>query len=709
MNRWLALLLGFMMTTTFAEPLTPPQAARIPHKLQAHGDNRVDEYFWLNKRDNPEVIRYLNAENAYLEATLKHTETLQKTLYQEMKARIKEDDSSAPYRHGNYYYYTRFEKNKEYPIYCRKKGSLDAAEEILLDANQLAKGHSYFQVGGLELSPNHQMLAYAVDTQGRRIYTIHFKDLTTGKTLTDRITEVTPDMAWANDNQTLFYVKQNPKTLRSERLLRHALGSSQETSVYFEPDETFSLHIERSISDKYLLLGINSTLTTEYRYLNAHTPTGDWQVLQPRERGHEYYVSHADDQFFILSNQNARNFRVMVTKDNKPSKENWQEFVPHREDTLIESIEIFRNFFVLQERNQGLTRLRVSDRKSNASHFIDFGEATYSAQLGFNPEYDTNELRYEYDSLTTPSSTYDYGMANKQKILRKQKEILGGFNAKHYHAERLFATAEDGTQIPISLVYRKDIPKSATRPLLLYAYGSYGHSMDANFNPQRLSLLDRGFSFAIAHIRGGSEMGRSWYEDGKLLKKKNTFTDYIACASHLIKHGYTSPKHLYAYGGSAGGLLMGAIVNMRPDLFHGVIAAVPFVDVITTMLDSSIPLTTGEYDEWGNPNNKTYYDYMLSYSPYDQVRKQAYPHMLVTTGLHDSQVQYWEPAKWVAKLRTLKTDNHMLLLKTNMEAGHGGASGRFHRLKEIALDYAFLLDLEGRMNAQSVTQEKASP
>ncbi len=693
----LLLACSLAIAQTDGAKIKPPKAELKPTKLEKHGDVRVDNYYWLKERENPKVVDYLKAENEYTEAVMAHTKTLQDSLFEEIKGRIKQDDASVPYKLDDYYYYTRFEEGGEYPIYCRKKGSLEAAEEIMLDVNVMAKGHDFFAVRGNIVSREQNLLAFAADTVGRRIYTIQFKNLNTGEMLPDEIPAVTGNMAWANDNKTLFYAKQDPTTLRSFQIYRHTLGTapSQDKLVYEEKDETFSCYVWRTKSKRYIMIGSVQTLSSEHRYLDADNPTGEFKVLLPREKDHEYDVDHFRDHFYIRTNFHAKNFRLMKTPAVKTGKENWQEVIPHRDEVFLSSFEIFKDHLVLSERENGLTQLRIVAWNGKDDHYLDFGEPAYFAYISTNPDFNTTTLRYGYTSMTTPNSVYDYDMTKRQKKLLKQDEVLRGFRSDHYTTERLYATARDGAKIPISIVYRRGIKKDGDNPLLLYGYGSYGASRDATFSAARLSLLDRGFVYAIAHIRGGQELGRQWYEDGKLLKKKNTFTDFIDCGKYLVQEKYTNPNKLFCQGGSAGGLLIGAVVNMAPDLFHGAIAAVPFVDVVTTMLDESIPLTTGEYDEWGNPNEKEYYDYILSYSPYDNVEAKAYPHLLVTTGLHDSQVQYWEPAKWVAKLRTLKTDNHRLLLKTNMEAGHGGASGRYQRYRETALEYAFLLDLAG--------------
>ena len=675
--------------------VSAPLASAKPEILEKHGYTRIDPYYWLNERDNPEVIDYLKAENDYTDALMADRKQMEDELFEEIKGRIKQADLSVPYKLDDYYYYTRFEEGKEYPIFCRKKKSLEAVEHVMLDANVLAQGHEYFAVGGMAISFEQNILAYAYDTQGRRTYTIRCKDLCTGELLLDTISGVTGNMTWANDNRTLFYAKQDPVTLRSYQIWRHILGldSSYDSLVYEEEDETFNAAVFKTKSKQYIMIASQQTVSSEYRYLDAHKPTGDFKVLLTRARDHEYDVDHYEDSFYIRTNWGAKNFRLMKMPVTHSGKDHWKEVIPHRDDVLLESFELFRDYLVLEERKQGLMNIRILPWSCQGDHYLDFGEPTYSAGFGENHDFNTPMLRYVYTSMTTPNSVYDYNMDTREKILMKQEEVLGGFSRDLYCTERVWATAYGDVKVPISLVYKKGCEKNGDNPFLLYGYGSYGATMDANFSSPRLSLLDRGFIFAIAHIRGGEELGRQWYESGKLLHKKNTFTDFIACAEYLIAQGYTKPEKLFAMGGSAGGLLMGAVVNMRPDLFQGVVAQVPFVDVITTMLDHSIPLTTGEYDEWGDPNKKSYYDYIASYSPYDNVEAKGYPHILVTTGLHDSQVQYWEPVKWVAKLRTMKTNHNRLLLKINMDAGHGGASGRFRRFRELAFIYTFLLDL----------------
>lgn len=680
--------------------IKPPVAKVVPTVLEEHGNKRVDNYFWMNQREDQDVVDYLNAENDYYQKMTAHTKELQTDLFTEMKSRIKEDDSSVPYFYNDYWYISRYETGKDYPIYTRKKGSMDAPEEILFDCNLMAEGQSYFQLGGVNVSPDNKYAAFAVDNVSRRIYTVQIKNLETGEILSDKIEGVTGGTAWANDNKTLFYTAKDANTLRSDKIYKHKLGTSQKEDVliFHEKDDTFNTYIYTEVSKNYLIIGSSSTLTSEYQILDANTPDGKFKVFQPRTRGLEYSIDYYDEKFYIVTNKDkATNFKLMTTPANATTKENWKELIPHREDVLLEGIDLFKNFLVISERDnkKGLNLIRIKAWEGE-EYFLPFESDTYTAYTTTNVDFNTDKLRYGYQSMKTPASIIEFDMKTKAKKVLKEQEVLGGkFNKENYVEERVWAKATDGTLVPISMVYKKGIKKDGSNPLLLYAYGSYGASMDPYFSSTRLSLLDRGFVYAIAHIRGGEELGRPWYEDGKLLKKKNTFTDFIDCSKYLIAEKYTSSKHLYAMGGSAGGLLMGVIVNMAPELYNGVVAQVPFVDVVSTMMDDTIPLTTGEYDEWGNPNDKEYYDYILSYSPYDNVKAQAYPNMYVSTGFHDSQVQYWEPAKWVAKLRALKTDDNVLYLDTNMDAGHGGASGRFEALKEVAKEYAFLLDLEG--------------
>jgi oligopeptidase B len=678
----------------------PPLAAQKPKDLTEHGHTRQDPWYWLNERENPEVIAYLNAENAYKDAVMADLKDVQEELFQEIKGRIKEKDESVPQLDNGYWYYYRFVEGGEYPIHCRKAKTLDAPEEIMLDVNVLAKDFDYYNAAGLDVSTDNKILAYAEDTLSRRIYTIVFKDLATGQMLTDRIPNTDGSFVWANDNKTIFYGVKD-ETLRVVEIRKHRLGTdpAKDPVVYHENDATFDLGIGKTKSKKYLLISATQTVSNEYRYLDANTPDGQWTVFQPRERNLEYSVDHGD-KWYVRTNMGATNFRLMSAAEGKTGKANWQEVIAHRPDIFLEGFTLFKSHLVLEERIKGIVNIRVKSWDGKQDYLVDFGEDSYVAYAANNPSFDSPTVRLGYTSMTTPSSVIDLTLATKEQKLMKQQEVLGGFDKNNYATERVYATAKDGTKVPISIVYKKGFKKDGTQPLLLYAYGSYGSSTDPYFSAARLSLLDRGFAYAIAHIRGGQEMGRQWYDDGKLLKKMNTFTDFVDCGDYLVAQKYTSKDNLFAMGGSAGGLLMGAVVNLRPDLFKGVVAAVPFVDVVTTMLDETIPLTTFEWDEWGNPKNKEYYDYMLSYSPYDQVKAQDYPAMLVTTGLHDSQVQYFEPAKWVAKLRTMKTDKNPLLLHTNMDAGHGGQSGRFRAFKEVAMEYAFMLDLAGKVKVK---------
>lgn len=678
--------------------INPPQAPKIPEKLEAQNDVRIDNYYWLNDPENPKVIDYLKAENEYYEKMTAHTKKFKEDLFEEMKARIKEDDESVPYKLNGYFYLTRFEKGQDYPIYVRKKGSLEAEEEILFNVNDMAKGHSFYNLAGINVSEDNKLVSFGVDTLSRRKYDIFIKNLETGEIYPEIIPVTTGSATWGSDNKTLFYTRKDENTLRADRIYRHTLGTdpNNDELVYSEDDDTFGTYVYKSKSRKFIIIGSYSTLTSEFRILPSENPTGDFRIFQPRVRGLEYNISHYGGNWYILTNKDkALNFKLMKTPIGKTTQENWVDMIPHRADVLIEDIDIFKDYLVVSERNNGLTQIRIKRWDDKEDYYLPFENETYTAFTTQNPEFETKILRYGYNSLNTPASVIDFNMETKEKTVLKETEVLGGkFDKDNYDTERLWATASDGEQIPISIIYRKGIKKDGSNPLLIYGYGSYGATIDPYFSTVRLSLLDRGFIFAIAHIRGGEYRGRRWYEDGKLLKKKNTFTDFIAASKYLVDEGYTSPEHLYASGGSAGGLLMGAIINLEPNLYKGVIASVPFVDVLTTMLDESIPLTTGEYDEWGNPNEKEYYDYIKSYSPYDNVERKSYPNLLVTTGLHDSQVQYYEPAKWVAKLRELKTDKNLLFLQTNMDTGHGGASGRFEALKEVAMDYAFLLDLE---------------
>lgn len=700
-------------TTMDYKHIQPPTANKNPTELEKHGDLRIDNYFWMRLSDEQKlapvkdeqtekVINYLEAENGYYDTVTSNIKDFQESLFQEMKGRIKEDDASVPYKSNGYYYITRYETGKQYPIYSRKKETLEAEEDILFDVNEMAKDFDYYQLGGLNVSPDNKLAVFATDTISRRQYFLRVKNLETGEIYSDIIENTTGGSVWANDNKTIFYTKKDPTTLRSEKIYRHVLGTptSEDVAVFHEKDETFGTYVTKSKSKKYIIIGSYSTTTTEAQFLDADNPTGEFKILQPRERDLEYNVSHYGDSFYILTNKDeATNFKLMKTPIDKTSKENWVDVIPHRKETLLEDFSIFKDYLVLEERNEGLSKIRIKSWDAATDYYLPFNEETYSANVYANPDFNTNVIRYSYNSFTTPNSVIDFNMKEKTKEIKKEQEVLGGkFNKENYVSKRVWVTARDGKKVAISLVYHKDTKLTKDTPLLQYAYGSYGYTIPDTFSTTRLSLLDRGFVYALAHIRGSQYLGREWYEDGKMLNKKNTFTDFIDCSKFLIENNYTSAAHLYAMGGSAGGLLMGAIVNMNPELYNGIIAAVPFVDVISTMLDDSIPLTTGEYDEWGNPNDKKYYDYIKSYSPYDQVTAKEYPNMLVTTGFHDSQVQYWEPAKWVAKLRELKTDDNLLLLHTNMEAGHGGASGRFNALKETAKDYSFFLALENRLN-----------
>lgn len=676
-----------------------PIAKKIPKELTIHNDVRIDNYYWLNDNNNPDVIEYLNAENAYTKQIMLHTEDFQKQLFEEMKGRIKEDDTTVPYKLNGYWYITRYEKGKDYPIYIRKKESLEADEEILFDCNEMAKGFAYFNLGSISVSPDNTLASFSTDTVSRRQYTIQVKNLVTGEIYPDKIKNTTGSSTWANDNKTLFYTKKDRVTLRSHKIFKHKLhsDSKDDTLVFHEKDETFNTFVYKSKSKKYVIIGSTSTLTTEYRILNADTPDEKFKIFQKRIRELDYSIAHYNNLFYVIANSDgATNFKLLKVDENATQKEYWEEVMPHRDHVLIEDIEIFKDYLVVNERENGLNNLRIISWNGKEDYYLPFESETFTSYISNNPDFDSEFLRYGYNSLTSPSSIIDYNFYTKESILKKEQEVLGGdFNKSDYESKRIWAEARDGVKIPISLVYKKGIELNGENPLLLYAYGSYGSTIDPSFSSIRLSLLKRGFIYAIAHVRGGEYLGRQWYESGKLLSKLNTFYDFVDCSKHLINENYTSNKHLYAYGGSAGGLLVGAVVNLNPELYNGALAAVPFVDVVTTMLDDTIPLTTGEYDEWGNPNDYEYYKYMKSYSPYDNVVPKNYPNMLVTTGLHDSQVQYWEPAKWVAKLRELKKDSNTLLLHIDMDSGHGGASGRFESLKEVALEYAFLLDLEG--------------
>lgn len=678
-----------------------PKAKKTEKTLEIHGHKRTDHYFWLNERDAPEVLQYLEAENAYADSVMKDTEGLQQELFEEMKARYKKDDESLPYFFNGYWYIVRYEDGLEHPIFTRRKATLERPEEIILDVNKRAEGHEFFEIGSVAVSPDNKLASFSEDNLGRRIYTIGFKNLETGEILVDRIANTTGKAVWANDNRHIYYIRKD-KNLRAFQVYLHELGtdSSQDVLVYHEKDDAFDVNVFKTKSLEYIFIASSSSISDEHRFIPAGDVLAEWQVIQPREDGLEYSVEHYGDKFYIITNaDDATNFKIVKTKVAQPQKEYWVDVIPHRTDVLLEGFEIFRDYLVLEERKEGLLQLKIINNQTQESRFIPFSDPTYTAYIGLNLDFNTEVLRYGYTSLTTPGSTLEYNMKTGAATVVKQQEVLGGkFEKDHYVSERVWAPSRDGkSRIPISLVYHKDTPKSADTPLLLYGYGSYGHTVDAGFSNVRLSLLDRGFIYAIAHIRGGEYLGRDWYEEGKMLQKKNTFLDFIDAAKYLVKENFTSSKHLYAMGGSAGGLLVGAVMNMEPELFNGVVAQVPFVDVVTTMLDEEIPLTTGEFDEWGNPKNKKYYEYMLSYSPYDNVESKPYPNILITTGYHDSQVQYWEPAKWTAKLRELKTDHNLLIFKTDMSAGHGGASGRFESLKEDALEFAFLLKLENKI------------
>ena len=711
-------LISTLLLSACMQNSTPPDVAKKPHEMTIHGDTRVDDYYWMRLTDEQksaeekdshtqEVVDYIDAENDYTESRLKHTKKFQDKLFDEIVGRIKKDDESVPYLDNGYFYYTRYEKGKEYAIHCRKKESLDGEEEILLDENVLAKGHDYFAVGGLDVSPDNQWMSYGVDLVSRRIYTIHFKNLVTGEVLEQTIPNSTGSVAWANDNKTVFYTSKNEVTLLPEKIWRHKVGtdSAKDELVYEEKDESFYNGVYRSKSGEFIIIWNSSTLVNDYHILSANDPDGEFNNFSPRGTEHEYSIDHYQDKFYIITNWEAKNNRLMETSENATDMGNWKEVIAHRNDVHLLGMEIFKDHLVLNERKDGLRGLRVINQKNGQDEYINFGEQTYTARISVNEEFNTNILRYGYTSMVTPSSTYDYNMDTGERTLMKQQEVVGGYDQSLYRSERHYALARDGQPVPISLVYKKDLKNDPTfnnqgapdnpQNLLLYAYGSYGSTRDPYFSSTRLSLLDRGFIYAIAHVRGSQIYGRQSYDDGKMLNKKNTFTDFIDAGKYLVKEGLTDPNHLFAEGGSAGGLLIGAIVNMAPELWKGTIAAVPFVDVVTTMLDASIPLTSNEWDEWGNPEEKKYYDYMLSYSPYDQVIDQVHPNMLVTSGFFDSQVQYWEPLKWMAKLRDNWQGENVLYLHMNMDAGHGGKSGRFRRYREVALEYAFLFDLVG--------------
>lgn len=684
--------------TDLQTSINVPKAIKKDTTLTKHGDNRVDPYYWLNERENPNVISYLEEENKYYEAQSSSLKPLQDNLFEEIKSRIKEDDESVPYKLNGYWYITKYETGQNYPIYTRKKETLDAKEELLFNVNEYAKGHTYYRLSGMQVSPNNEVAVFAEDTIGRRLYDIKFKNLNTDKILSEVINNTTGNSAWANDNKTLFYSRQDPQTLRSYQIFKHILGTDpkEDELVYEENDETFSTYVYRSKSKRFIIIVSSSTMSDDYKIIDADNPNQDLKDFTLRRKGLEYSIAHYDDSFYILTNQDkATNFKLMKCPVNLTDEKHWVEVIPHRENVLLEDLEIFKDYLVTTERHNGLSKIHIKSWNGNLDYFIPFDSETYTVGTSVNLEFETDKLRFNYTSLNIPSSVMSYDMNLKQmKVLKQQTVQDSSYKADNYETKRLFATAEDGTSVPVSIIYKKGLNRDGQNPLLQYGYGSYGATIDPYFSYSRISLLDRGFIFAIAHVRGSEYFGRNWYEDGKMLNKKNTFTDFIAVSKFLINENYTSPQHLYAMGGSAGGLLMGAIANMSPNLYNGIVAQVPFVDVVTTMLDESIPLTTGEYDEWGNPNDKEFYDYIKSYSPYDNIQKQAYPNLFITTGLHDSQVQYWEPAKWVAKLRENKTDDNVLWFYTNMDAGHSGASGRFDSLKETARDYAFLLFLE---------------
>jgi len=690
--------------------ITPPIAKKDPVELEKHGDRRIDPYYWMKLTDEQknaetpdpqtkEVVEYLEAENEYREKMMAHLSGFQDDLFEEIKSRIKQEDISVPYKKNGYFYITRYETGQEYPIYSRKKGTLDSEEEIMLNVNELAKEYSYYHVSGRQVSPDNLILAFGEDTVSRRQYTLRFKNLSTGEFYNDKIENTTGTAIWANDNETVFYTRKD-ESLRSYKIFRHKLGTptTDDVEVYHEKDDTFNAFVFKTKSDKYIVIGSWATLSQEFYTLDANNPEGKLQLFQKREKNLEYSIAHFEDRWYIKTNKdNAVNFKIMKCDEGKTAKENWEDVIEYRPKVFVEDMEIFKDYLVLTERIEGQSQIRILPWVGQ-EHYIEFDEDAFTVQTSVNPDFDTNILRIEYTSMTTPLTVYDYSMDSKVLDLKKRQEVLGDFNPDDYESEKILFPARDGEIVPMSIVYKKGFNKDGKAPILLYAYGSYGISIDPYFSSVRLSLLDRGFGYAIAHIRGGQEKGRMWYEEGKFLKKKNTFTDFIDAGKYLLDNGYTNSDALFAMGGSAGGMLMGGIMNMEPKMWKGVVAAVPFVDVVTTMLDTSIPLTTGEYDEWGNPNDPVYYHYMKSYSPYDNVEKKDYPAVLVTTGYYDSQVQYWEPAKWVAKLRDYKTDHNPLLMYCNMDTGHGGASGRFQRYKEVAMEYAFILDLAGKVD-----------
>ena len=697
MKKFLLLMIILLQSCDMKKnEIIEPRAEKINKIMTMHNHERIDEFYWLNERGNQKVIDYLNSENDYRNSYMEYYKGLENELFEEIKSRIKEDDSSVPYLDNGYYYYTRFEKGKQYPIYCRKKDDLKNHEEILIDVNKMSQGHEYFRIGGIDISPNNKIMAYSVDTISRRLYTVHFKNLETGEKNTHTISNTSGGVSWANDNMTLFYNQKNTKTLRTEKVMRHSFNQNQkDEEVYFEKDDEFNLYSYKSKSGKYIIIVSGKTISDEIRFLNANEPNGDFKIFQKRVDGLEYSIDHLNDKWYVRTNINdSKNFKLMVCDEDKTSSDNWKEFIKHRKNVLLEGVEIFNDFFVITERENGQRRFNVISNKDGESHYIDFEEEVFSAYSSVNSEINSKTFRYGYSSMTTPNSTIEYNLIKKTKTVLKEAEILGGtFDKNNYESMLVWADARDGKKVPISLVFRKDTYKKGKNPLLLYGYGSYGSTNSAGFSSVRLSLLDRGFVYAIAHIRGSQYLGREWYEDGKMFNKKNTFWDFIDSAKYLGNNSYVDRDQIFAMGGSAGGLLMGAIANMEPEVFKGIVAAVPFVDVVTTMLDETIPLTTFEFDEWGDPKDEDSYYYMLSYSPYDQVEEKDYPAIFITTGYHDSQVQYFEPAKWIARLRDKRTNKEPLLMYCNMDAGHGGASGRFEAYKETAMEYAFLISL----------------
>ena len=682
--------------------IIPPVADKIPVSFKKFNDIRIDDYYWLKERENPEVIDYLERENDYYEKMTSHTLDLQNKLFKEIKDKIKEDDESVPYFLNGYWYKTKYKEGLDYPVYTRFKDSLNNNEEILFDCNELAKKHDYFNLSNFQISPDNKIVAFSTDVVSRRLYSVQFKNLETGKVYSDKIINSSGSFAWANDNSTLFYTSRDVNTLRNDKIFKHVLNTDYENDelVYFEKDETFYTNVSKSKSKKFIIISSFSTLTSEFQFLPADNINESFKLFNKRKRGVEYSINHYDDHFYIITNKDkAYNYKLMKTKISETSSENWTDVVEHRKNVLIEGIDIFKDHLVVSERVDGLNRINIKKWDDSENYFLNFDNETFSSNTTTNLDFNSKKLNYAYNSLNEPYSVIEFDMITKEKTVLKQHKVLDkNFSKDNYVTERIWADSQDGNQIPISLIYKKGIKRDGSNPLLIYGYGSYGNTIDPSFSISRLSLLDRGFIYAISHVRGSEYLGRDWYENGKLLNKKNSFNDFVDSTKFLISEGYTSPEHCYAYGGSAGGLLMGAVINMAPELYNGVIAAVPFVDVITTMLDETIPLTTSEYDEWGNPNQKEYYEYMMSYSPYDNVSKLKYPNLLVTTGLHDSQVQYWEPAKWVAKLRDYKQDQNYLFLNTNMETGHGGSSGRFEAIKDLAKEYAFLFDLENIYN-----------